>query len=209
MLNACSREIFGNYFSGSADEETPMSPSTPYGINKAAGRWMIAAYRDQYDLFLSNAILFNHESPHRGENFVTRKISKRVAEIANGTARSLQLGNLSIRRDWGFAGDFVEAMWRSLQIDEGHDFVLGTGVTHSIQDFAELAFQCVDLDWQCYVETRPELARQGEGGTISANPSKAGKMLDWHPSVSFVDLVEMMVAADRRSLSVEKSRQAA
>lgn len=203
LVNACSREVFGKLFDGMANEETEMRPTTPYGINKAASRWMTNAYRDRYGLFATNAILFNHESPRRGENFVTRKVSKGVAEIKLGLADRLQLGATTARRDWGYAGDFVEAMWRMLQIDEPHDFVIGTGVTHSIEDLVRLGFDCVSLDWRQYVEGKPELARVNDANTIAADISKARNLLGWQPKIGFAELVEMMVRADLSKL--EKS----
>lgn len=196
MMNACSREIFGNWLDGHANEETEMRPTTPYGVNKAASRWMVQAYCERYDLFATNAILFNHESPRRREEFVTRKITKRVAEIRVGLAEDLELGYMSAKRDWGYAADYVDAMWRILQIDEPEDFVIGTGVTHSIEQFARAAFGCVDLNWETHVVAHPELARSNDGSVLAADITKAQSLLDWRPSVDFQQLVQLMIDAD-------------
>lgn len=208
LLNACSREIFGSDFDGRANEQTAMHPVTPYGINKAASRWMVEAYRAKYDLFATNAILFNHESPRRGANFVTRKVSMAVARIKLGVENLLELGSTTARRDWGFAGDFVEGMWRVLQHDTPEDFVLGTGNTHSIQDLVEAAFECVQLDWSKHVHGRPELARVNDFNVIAADATKARDLLQWTPTVDFRELVEMMVRSDVTLLEREMSAPA-
>lgn len=196
LLNACSREIFGGAAEGLVNEQTELRPISPYGINKAASRWTVNAYRERYSLFATNAILFNHESPRRGEKFVTRKITKRVAEIATGTECALELGNLQARRDWGFAGDYVDAMWRMLQIDAPEDFVLGTGITHSIEEFAARAFARVGLDWRACVRCSDHLVRSHDPAGIAADISKAKDLLGWTPQVGFAELVCMMVDAD-------------
>ncbi|MCR9291424.1 MAG: GDP-mannose 4,6-dehydratase [bacterium] len=196
IVNACSREIFGTCCDSQANESTSMSPVTPYGISKAASRWLTHAYRERYGLFATNAILFNHESPRRPEKFVTRKISAGVAKIALNLSNSIQLGNMSAMRDWGFAGDYVDAMIRMLQLDRPEDFVLGTGAVHSISDFASIAFQYVGLDWRKYVQWNPQLARPGDAASLAADSSKARQLLGWVPRVSFQQLVEMMVEAD-------------
>ncbi|MFN3192029.1 MAG: GDP-mannose 4,6-dehydratase [Aureliella sp.] len=200
VLNACSREIFGHAFEGRVNEETAMRPTTPYGINKASARWMVHAYRERYGLFASNAILFNHESPLRKEEFVTRKISRGVAQIIHGLRSQIELGCLTARRDWGYAGDFVDAMWRMLQIDSPEDFVIGTGQTHSIEDFASAAFGHVGLEWKEHVTTNPSFARSNDRGVLSADCSKAKKLLDWQPTTTFDELVAMMVEADLASV---------
>ena len=209
MLNACSREVFGNCKSALANENTPMQPVTPYGINKAASRWAVEAYRQRYDLFAANAILFNHESPRRGKEFVTRKITKTVAEIRLGLAGYLELGNVEARRDWGYAGDFVCAMWRILQQDQADDFVIGTGKTHTIRDFAARAFAFVGLDWVNFVRSVNRLSRPCDTVGIAADNSKARSLLDWTPQVSFEGLVEMMVAADVQLLDNRENRSRA
>ncbi len=196
MLNACSREVFGNSVGVTADELTAMQPVTPYGINKAASRWTVNSFRDRYGIFAVNAILFNHESPRRGPHFVTRKITKRVAEIHLGLARTLELGNLQVRRDWGFAGDYVEAMWSMLQAEAPEDFVIGTGTTHSIEDFASRAFECVGLDWRSHVTSVDHLVRPSDTTGVAADITKAKAILDWSPQVQFERLVSMMVDAD-------------
>ena len=198
FLNACSREVFGSC-SGLANEQTEMRPTTPYGINKAASRWMVAAYRRQYGSFATTAILFNHESPRRGHQFVTRKVSKAVVAIARGEQNKLELGSLSAQRDWGFAGDFVEAMWRMLQVDSPQDFVLGTGVTHSIEQLVEVAFSAAGLVWSDHVIGHPELVRTNDDITLAADISFARNILDWQPEVDFPTLVRQMVEADMSS----------
>jgi GDPmannose 4,6-dehydratase len=205
MLNACSREIFGNCRAAYADETMPMQPVTPYGINKAASRWTVESYRQHYGIFAASAILFNHESPRRGVHFVTRKISKRVAEIRLGLADGLELGTLSVRRDWGFAGDFVDAMWRMLQLPAGEDFVIGTGTTHSIQDFVSQAFDCVGLRWQDHVQSVDYLSRPSDTVGFAADISKANSLLDWSPRVSFERLVRMMVEADLKGIQGQRA----
>lgn len=158
---------------------------------------MVAAYRRQYGLFATSAILFNHESPRRGHQFVTRKVSRAVGAIARGEQNKLELGSLSAQRDWGFAGDFVEAMWRMLQIDSPQDFVLGTGVTHSIKQLVEAAFSVAGLVWRDHVVGHPEQARSNDDITLAADISLAREVLDWQPEVDFPTLVRQMVEADR------------
>ncbi|MFK7737888.1 MAG: GDP-mannose 4,6-dehydratase, partial [Pirellulaceae bacterium] len=187
-------------------EETEMRPTTPYGINKAAARWMVQAYRERYGIFASNAILFNHESPLRKREFVTRKISHGVAEIKHGLRSNIELGCLDAKRDWGYAGDFVEAMWKMLQTETPDDFVIGTGQTHSIEDFAAAAFRHVGLDWHEHVSTNPAFIRTNDQGVLSADCSKAEQILDWTPSTSFNDLVAMMVDADMQSVAASTSQ---
>lgn len=196
LLNACSREVFGNQQSLLADENTPMHPTTMYGIHKAASRWAVAAYRQRYGIFACSAILFNHESPRRPPAFVTRKITRAVAEIARGQRHSLELGNVNVQRDWSYAGDIVDALYRMLQHSSPEDFVLGSGVTHTIADFAKQAFDAVNLDWTEHVHSDSSLRRQGESGTVTANPAKAKKLLQWKPSTDVSELVEMMIRHD-------------
>jgi GDPmannose 4,6-dehydratase len=202
LLNACSREIFGRTTARVVDEETVLCPMSPYGINKAASRWMLHAYQDKYGIFATNAILFNHESPRREERFVTRKISKRAAEISVGLAQRLELGNLTAARDWGFAGDYVDAMWRMLQIDTPEDFVIGTGRIHTIGQFVSQAFASVGLKCDGYIRCDASLVRANDPSGIAADISKAERLLGWTPQVSFDQLVEMMVAHDLHSAQI-------
>ena len=197
FLNASSREIFGNCLDlPLVNELTPMHPTTLYGIHKASSRWMVTAYRNQYDMFAASAILFNHESPRRSEAFVTRKITKAVAEIACGQRVRLELGSLRARRDWGFAGDFVEAMWRMLQIDSPEDFVLGTGELHSLQELVNLAFQQVRINPTDFLGTNAELIREHDANAVAADISKARKLLAWEPQVGFQQLISKMLEHD-------------
>lgn len=208
LLNACSREIFGNAHTVVANEATPMNPTTPYGINKAASRWMTNSYRERYGIFAANAILFNHESPRRPEKFVTRKITHGAAAIALKQADALELGNLQARRDWGFAADFVDGMWRILQHESPDDFVLGTGVATTIEQFADLAFDCVGLQWQDHVKTADSLQRHQDSAWVSADYSKAAKLLDWNPKTTLADMVQLMVNSDLQQLRSPTRRAA-
>lgn len=196
VLNACSREIFGIPSESVANEDTVMRPHTPYGIHKAAGRWLVKSYVERYGVFASNAILFNHESPRRPAEFVTRKITKHAAEISLGIKDRLELGNHHALRDWGYAGDFVKAMWLALQIDTPEDFVIGTGVVHSIADFASKAFARVDLHWEDYLVSNEKFSRQRDSLVLAADISKAERLLGWRPRVGLDELVAMMVDND-------------
>ena len=164
-------------------------------------------FRESYDLFTSSGILFNHESPRRGFEFVTRKITSTAAAIKLGLAKELRLGNLNSRRDWGYAADYVRAMWMMLRQEEPDDFVVGTGETHSVREFCEIAFECLDLDYNDYVVTDPKFYRPAEVDLLISNPEKAKEMLGWEPSVTFRELVEMMVKADLQQLSKDGSSQ--
>lgn len=208
VLNACSREIFGIPSESVANEDTAMRPHTPYGIHKAAARWMVNSYCDRYGIFASNAILFNHESPRRPAEFVTRKITKHAAEIRLGITDCLELGNHHALRDWGFAGDFVDAMWRALQIDTPEDFVIGTGVVHSIADFASKAFARVDLNWEDHVVSNEKFSRQRDSLVLAADISKAEELLDWRPRVCLDELVSMMVDCDLAAYQQPQRRAA-
>lgn len=209
FLNACSREVFGQSSETWANEDCPMQPTTPYGINKAASRWMTHAYRDRHGTFATNAILFNHESPRRSVRFVTRKVTRAVAEFRFGRQQKLELGSLSARRDWGFAGDFVDAMWRMLQHETPDDFVVGTGVTHSIEDLVSIAFTSAGLDWRAYVSTVPQFARPNDSACLAADTTKAKSLLNWTPQVTFGELVTQMVHADCEALEADSGRSAA
>lgn len=196
FYQASSSEQFGKVMAVPQNEETPFYPRSPYGVAKVYGHWITVNYRESFDLFAVSGILFNHESPRRGLEFVTRKISDGVARIACGQASELRLGNLDARRDWGFAGDYVEAMWRMLQQDAPDDYVIGTGETWSVRDFCEAAFNVVGLDYREYVRQDERFFRPAEVDLLVSDPSKARERLGWTPTVSFNGLVEMMVEAD-------------
>jgi GDPmannose 4,6-dehydratase len=201
FYQASSSEMFGKVREVPQNERTPFYPRSPYGVAKVYGHHITVNYRESYGLYAVSGILFNHESPRRGLEFVTRKISDGVARIKLGLADELRLGNLVAERDWGFAGDYVEAMWQMLQQDEPDDYVIATGETHSVQDFCELAFAHVGLDAGEYVKTDPEFLRPAEVDQLVGDPSKARAQLGWEPRHSFRDLVEMMVDADHGRLS--------
>lgn len=196
FYQASSSEQFGKVVETPQSESTPFYPRSPYGVAKVYGHWITVNYRESFDLFAVSGILFNHESPRRGLEFVTRKISDGVARIKLGLQRELRLGNLDARRDWGFAGDYVDAMWRMLQLDTPDDFVIGTGETYSVREFCELAFGAVDLDYREHVVQDERFFRPAEVDLLVADPSKAKTQLGWTPHVNFRQLVEMMVEAD-------------
>ncbi|HVQ31848.1 MAG TPA: GDP-mannose 4,6-dehydratase, partial [Vicinamibacteria bacterium] len=183
VYQAGSSEMFGLVQETPQSEKTPFYPRSPYGVAKVFGHWMAVNYRESYGMHVSNGILFNHESPRRGENFVTRKITLGIAAIKKGTMKELRLGNLEARRDWGFAGDYVEAMWRMLQQDEADDYVVATGETHSVQEFCEEAFSHAGLDWKKYVKVDPKYFRPAEVDILLGNPAKAKAKLGWSPKV--------------------------
>ncbi|MBI3082226.1 MAG: GDP-mannose 4,6-dehydratase [Gemmatimonadetes bacterium] len=201
FYQASSSEMFGKAQRVPQDEATPFYPRSPYGVAKVYGHWITVNYRESYQLYAVSGILFNHESPRRGLEFVTRRVSDGVARIKLGLAHELRLGNLDARRDWGFAGDYVRAMWLMLQQPEPDDYVIGTGRTHSVRELADLAFRHVGLDWQKYVKVDPGLVRPAEVDVLQADPSKAKRILGWTPDVSFEQLVVMMVEADLQRLS--------
>ena len=196
FLQASSAEIFGKLESGPQNELTPLRPRNPYGAAKLFAHHITINYRESYGLFACSCIAFNHESPRRGEEFVTRKISQQVARIKLGLADKLKIGNLDGCRDWGFAGDYVRAMWLMLQQSQPDDFVIATGVTHTVKDILQTAFSCVGLDWEKHVEIDEALLRPDKEGTLWGDSSKARKVLGWKPEVSFKELVEMMVESD-------------
>lgn len=221
FYQASSSELFGKAEEIPQNERTPFHPRSPYAVSKLHSFWATVNFREAYGMFATNGILFNHESPRRGENFVTRKITRAVAEIASGRRERLALGNLEARRDWGYAGDFVEAMWRMLQVEGPDDFVVGTGETHSVREFCEAAFSLIDVDlgWdgdgtdevgrdrstgEVRVVVDPRYFRPAEVDVLQADPSKARRVLGWEPKVGFAELVEMMVEADLKE--VEKQR---
>jgi GDPmannose 4,6-dehydratase len=202
FYQASSSEMFGKVLETPQKETTPFYPRSPYGVAKVYGHWITINYRESYNLFTVSGILFNHESPRRGLEFVTRKISHGVACIKQGLAKDLHLGNLEARRDWGFAGEYVQAMWMMLQQDRPEDFVIGTGETHSVRDFAELAFQCVGLNYKDYVVEDPRFLRPSEVDKLISDPSHAYNKLGWKPKVNFKGLVEMMVEADLKRVKM-------
>lgn len=193
---AASSEMFGLAKETPQDENTPFHPRSPYGVSKVAGFDLTRNYREAYGIFACSGICFNHESPRRGFEFVTRKITNAVAEIKLGLAKELRLGNLEAKRDWGFAGDYVEAMWLMLQQDKPDDYVIATGQTHSVKEFVKLAFDIVGLDWKKYVFPDPVLYRPAEVHILKGDYSKARKKFHWEPKVDFKGLVKMMVQAD-------------
>lgn len=202
FYQASTSEMFGlGNVNGVQDENTNFHPRSPYGVSKVYAYWMSVNFRESYNMFTANGILFNHESPIRGIQFVTRKITDGVARIKLGLAKDLRLGNLKSKRDWGFAGDYVEAMHLMLQQDKGDDYVVGTGENHSVEEFVRLAFAHVGIkNWQDYVITDPRFIRPAEVPDLKANPAKAKKILGWEPKTSFADLVSQMVEADLKRL---------
>jgi GDPmannose 4,6-dehydratase len=195
FYQASSSEMFGKA-APPQSEATPFHPRSPYGVAKVYGHYITVNYRESYDLFACSGILFNHESPRRGKEFVTRKITDAVARIKRGLASELRLGNLDARRDWGFAGDYVRAMWLMLQQDEPDDYVIATGVAHSVRDFVELAFRRAGLGWEDFVKRDQSLLRPAEVDHLFGDASKARQKLAWRPEVSFAELVNLMVDAD-------------
>ena len=200
FYQASSSEMFGKVVEVPQKETTPFYPRSPYGVAKVYGHWITINYRESYNMHATSGILFNHESPRRGLEFVTRKITNHVAQIKLGMIDELRLGNLDARRDWGFAGDYVKAMWLMLQQDTPDDYVVATGETHSVEEFLELAFGAVDLDWHDYVVQDERFMRPAEVDLLVGSPEKAGKQLGWEPEVTFAGLVEMMVKADIKLL---------
>jgi len=196
FYQASSSEMYGKVLEVPQTETTPFYPRSPYGVSKVFGHYITVNYRESYDLFACSGILFNHESPRRGLEFVTRKVSDGVARIKLGQTDQLKLGNLEACRDWGFAGDYVRAMWLMLQQDQASDFVVATGVSHSVKDLVEIAFKHVGLDWQSYVKTDPSLLRPAEVDRLVGDASRAREILDWKPSLDLATLIRMMVDAD-------------
>jgi GDPmannose 4,6-dehydratase len=200
FYQASSSEMFGKVQEVPQRETTPFYPRSPYAIAKLYGHWITVNYRESYGMYTVSGILFNHESPRRGIEFVTRKISDGVARIKLGLAKELLLGNLEAKRDWGFAGEYVQAMWKMLQQETPEDFVIGTGVAHSVREFCEVAFRCVGLDYHDYVRQDPRFMRPADVDLLVADCSKARQKLGWSPQVTFEQLVEMMVEADLKRL---------
>ncbi len=200
FYQASSSEMFGMARETPQNEETPFYPRSPYGVAKVYGHFITVNYRESYDLFATSGILFNHESPRRGLEFVSRKVTDGVARIKLGLAKTISLGNLDAGRDWGYAGDYVDAMWRMLQQDEPTDYVIGTGIMHTVRDLVELAFGHADLDWEAYVMQDPAFDRPADVDHLLADTSKAKRDLDWEPKVKFEELIRMMVDADLEAL---------
>ncbi len=200
---ASSSEMFGKVFEVPQSETTPFYPRSPYGVAKLYGHWITVNYRESYDLFAVSGILFNHESPRRGTEFVTRKITYGAARIKLGLAKALHLGNMEARRDWGYAGDYVDAMWRLMNNDHPEDFVVGTGETHSVREVCEKAFSYLDLDYHDFVVQDPRYLRPAEVDLLVANATRVHEKLGWEPTVNFDGLVEMMVDADLKRLGGE------
>jgi GDPmannose 4,6-dehydratase len=206
FYQASSSEMYGKVMEVPQKETTPFYPRSPYGAAKVYGFWITVNYREAYGMHASNGILFNHESPRRGETFVTRKITRALARILSGKQNELYLGNLDAKRDWGYAKDYVEAMWMMLQQPEGDDYVVATGETHSIREFLDIAFGSVGRDWNEYVKIDPRYYRPTEVDLLIGDPSKAQKKLGWKPRVSFKQLVHLMVREDLRAEGVDPER---
>lgn len=203
FYQASSSELFGKVVETPQTEKTPFYPRSPYGVAKLYGHWITVNYRESYGLHASCGILFNHESPRRGENFVTRKVTRAAARISLGLQDSLSLGNLDAQRDWGFAGDYVEAMWRMLQQDSPGDYVIATGETHSVRELCKVAFDTVGLDYTQYVKVEPHFFRPAEVDLLIGCPAKAAKQLEWQPQTTFRQLIERMIEFDLREAKKE------
>jgi len=201
FYQASTSEMFGAAIGSKQNEKTPFNPRSPYGIAKLYAHWMTVNYREAYKMFAVSGILFNHESPRRGQEFVTRKITQTAAKIKLGLAQELRLGDLSAKRDWGFAGDYVKAMWLMLQRKTPRDYVIGTGENHSVREFVELAFKILGLDWKKYVTIDEQFKRPADVGCLRADSSLARRELGWRPKVKFKDLVKIMVEADLARLT--------
>ncbi len=201
FYQASSSEMFGKVQETPQTEKTSFYPRSPYGVAKVYGHWITVNYRESYDLFACSGILFNHESPRRGKEFVTRKISHAVASIKLGLQKEIRLGNIDAKRDWGYAGDYVRAMWLMLQQKSPDDYVISTGENHTVREYLEIAFSHVGLNWKKYVIIDPALIRPAEVNTLLGNPAKAKRKLGWKPQVSFRELVHMMVDSDLKKLS--------
>jgi GDPmannose 4,6-dehydratase len=206
LYQASSSEMFGKVREVPQTEMTPFYPRSPYGVSKVFAHYITVNYRESYDLFAVSGILFNHESPRRGLEFVTRKVTDGVARIKLGLAEALSLGNLDAQRDWGFAGDYVRAMWLMLQQSQADDYVIATGVSHSVRELVEIAFEHAGLDWNKHVRTDPALLRPAEVDHLIGDPAKAKAQLKWEPSIDFAGLVRMMVDADLARLSGSERR---
>lgn len=203
FYQASSSEMFGKVQETPQSERTPFYPRSPYGVAKAYGHWITVNYRESYGMYCCSGILFNHESPRRGKEFVTRKVTDAVARIKLGVQKGLRLGNLTARRDWGFAGDYVQAMWLMLQQEQPDDYVIAMGESHSVQELVEVAFGYVGLDWRKHVAEDPALVRPAEVDHLIGNADKAKRILGWQPAVSFEKLIQDMVQADLERVQKE------
>jgi GDPmannose 4,6-dehydratase len=203
FYQASSSELYGKVAESRQSERTPFYPRSPYAVAKLFGYWTVVNYREAYNLFACNGILFNHESPRRGENFITRKVTSGIAQILAGKADQITMGNMEAQRDWGYAPEYVEAMWQMLQAADPVDYVIGTGRKHSVKEFVEAAFDYAGLDWRKYVKTDPRYLRLTEVDELQADASKAAKELGWQPKVGFAELVTIMVDADMRALGLK------
>lgn len=208
VYQASSSEMFGKVTRSPQNEHTPFYPRSPYGVSKLYGHWIAVNYRESYGMFVVSGILFNHESPRRGREFVTRKITVRVARIAHGLEHELRLGNLDARRDWGYAPDYVRAMHSMLQVDQPRDYVIATGETHSVKEFCEAAFSAAGLDWRDHVIVDPAMFRPVDVEFLVGDASAARRDLGWRPTVSFQELVRLMVDADMKLVADETSSRA-
>lgn len=206
FYQASSSEMFGKVQEVPQKETTPFWPRSPYGVAKVYGHWITVNYRESYDMYAVSGILFNHESPRRGLEFVTRKVTHHAAKIKLGLADELRIGNLDAQRDWGFAGDYVQAMWLMLQQDTPDDYVVATGKTHTVERLLDVAFNCVDLDWKNYTKQDPRFMRPAEVELLIGDPSKAQAKLGWEPTVSFEAMIQMMVEADLKQLKEHPER---
>jgi GDPmannose 4,6-dehydratase len=209
FLQASSSEMFGKVEESPQSEKTRFHPRSPYGVAKVFGHHITVNYRESYGIFACSSICFNHESPRRGSEFVTRKVTQHVARIKLGLADKLKMGNIDAQRDWGFAGDYIRAMWMMLQQPQADDFVIATGETHSVQELLDAAFSCAGLDWKKYVEIDPKLVRPAEVDYLCGDSAKARKVLGWKPEVSFHQLVETMVEADLNALRLSTAGRTA
>jgi GDPmannose 4,6-dehydratase len=203
FYQASSSEMFGKIQESPQNERTPFYPRSPYGVAKVYAHWITVNYRESYGMFCCSGILFNHESPRRGLEFVTRKVTNAAAQIKLGLQKKLVMGNLDAHRDWGFAGDYVEAMWLMLQQNEPDDYVIATGISHSVRNLVQVAFGHLGLDWQRYVETDPRFLRPAEVDLLLGDPKKAKSKLGWQPKVTFEDLLKMMVDEDEKRLTAK------
>lgn len=209
FLQASSSEMFGKVRESPQTEQTPFHPRSPYGVAKVFGHHITVNYRESYGIFACSSICFNHESPRRGSEFVTRKVTQAAARIKLGLADKLKMGNIEAQRDWGFAGDYIRAMWLMLQQPQADDYVIATGQTHSVKELLEVAFACVGLDWKDYVEIDPRLVRPAEVDYLCGDASKALRVLGWKPQVQFKELIEMMVESDLKALQYTVQRRMA